>query len=52
MTAALLTRTRSGRECRPVSEVNEVVDNENVSREKEVGADFTEAFGGGGVVVA
>ena len=49
MPAALpMTRTRSGRG----ASVNEVVENENVSREKEVGANFTEAFGGGGVVVA
>ena len=52
MPAAQLTRTRSGKECQTASEVNKVVENENVSREKEVGADFTEAFGGGGVVVA
>ena len=52
MLAAQLTRTRSGRGSITASEVNEVVENENVSRKKEVGANFTEAFGGGGVVVA
>ena len=44
------TRTRSGIECRPVSEVNEVVENENESRQEEDDSDLTGAFVGGGVM--
>ena len=46
------TRTHSGRECRPVSEVNEVVENENESRQEEDDSDLTGAFVGGGVMPA
>ena len=47
-----LTRTCSVKERQPVLEVNEVVENEYVSREKENDTDFTGVFGSGGVMVA
>ena len=52
MPAALpWTCTRSGRERRPVSDVNDVVQNENESREED-DSDLTGSFVGGGVMPA
>ena len=52
MPAALpRTRTRSGRERRLVSDVNDVVQNENESREED-DSDLTGSFVGGGVMPA
>jgi hypothetical protein len=52
MPAALpWTRTRSGGERRPVSDVNDMVQNENGSREED-DSDLTGSFVGGGVMPA